>query len=125
MRARLILVVGATSSLVLVAFLVPLALLLRSTAANRVLAAATVQAQALAPVVATNDEATLRAAVARANQPGTTVTTVFLPDGRVIGADVARSDAVVRGTAGESTTTAVPMRIFWVLCAMAAPIRSA
>jgi signal transduction histidine kinase len=108
MRARLILVVGATSSLVLVAFLVPLALLLRSTAANRVLSAATVQAQALAPVVATNDEATLRAAVARANQAGTTSTTVFLPDGRVIGPDVSRSDAVMQGAAGQSTTALVP-----------------
>jgi signal transduction histidine kinase len=108
MRARLILVVGATSSLVLVAFLVPLALLLRSTAANRVLAAATVQAQALAPVVATNDEPTLRAAVGRANAAGSTVTTIFLPDGRVIGPDAARSAAVVRGSAGESTTVQVP-----------------
>ena len=108
MRARLILVVGATSSLVLVAFLVPLALLLRSTAANRALAAATVQAQALTAVLATNDEATLRAAVTRANQSGTTVTTVFMPGGQVIGPDAPRSDAVVRGAAGESGTAAVP-----------------
>ena len=65
------LLVGATSSLVLVAFLVPLAVLVRSAAADRALSAAVVEVQALAPTVATTaDEATLDQAVDAANAAG-------------------------------------------------------
>jgi hypothetical protein len=67
MRARLIGLVGATSSLILVAFLVPLALLVRSVAADRALSAAVVEVQAFAPTVATGDEAGVERAVAQAN----------------------------------------------------------
>ena len=49
MRFRVILLVVATSSLVLVSFLVPLALVLRSFAANEAVSKATTQAQSLAP----------------------------------------------------------------------------
>jgi signal transduction histidine kinase len=105
MRARLVLVVGATSSLILVAFLVPLAVLVRSSAANRAMAAATVHAQSLAAAVATS--AGLDAAVQRANASGAYRTSVFLPDGRVVGPDGTRTSAVEQAATGTSTTAAV------------------
>ena len=107
MRARLVLVVGATSSLVLVAFLVPLAVLVRSAAANRTMAAATVQAQSLAPAVATTADAALAEAVQQANGSSTFQTSVFLPDGRVVGPAAVRSPAVEQAATGSSTTAVV------------------
>ena len=53
MRLRISLLVVATSSLVLVSFLVPLALVLRTLAADRAISAATAQAQSIAPLVTT------------------------------------------------------------------------
>jgi signal transduction histidine kinase len=106
-RSRIVGVVGATASLVLVAFLVPLAVLVRSTATNRAISAATVLAQSLAPAVAGPDDA-LAAALARTNAASPYQTTVFLPDGRTIGASGARSAAVEQGMAGTSTTAAAP-----------------
>ena len=77
MRRRLVLLVLATTSLVVVAFLVPLALLVRSSAADRAVSAAAVDIQALAPLVAAGDVAALDAAVKAAPRR----ITVFLPDG--------------------------------------------
>jgi signal transduction histidine kinase len=107
MRLRLILLVGATCSLVLVAFLVPLAVLIRSTTANRVTSEATVTAQSLAPAVATVDEGTLTAAVSSTNSRTGYQTTVFLPDGRTIGQAAPRSAAVLSAAGGQSTTAKV------------------
>ena len=53
MRLRVILLVVATSSLVLVSFLVPLALVLRTLAADRAVSTATAQAQYMAALVTT------------------------------------------------------------------------
>jgi signal transduction histidine kinase len=102
-RRRLIVLVGATSSLVLVAFIVPLALLVRAAAADRAVSAATVEVQALAPAVATVDAPDLDLAVAHMNATGRHPITVFLPDGAVIGRPVPRTHAVTEGLAGRST----------------------
>ena len=67
MRLRIILLVVAASSLVLVSFLVPLALVLRTLAADRAVSSATVQAQWMAPLVATLRAGSLRVAVAQVN----------------------------------------------------------
>jgi signal transduction histidine kinase len=107
MRLRLTLLVGATCSLVLVAFLVPLAVLLRSATADRVTSEATVTAQSLAPTVATVDDATLGAAVSGANSRTGFQTTAFLPGGRTIGPAAPRSAAVRLAAAGQSTTAEV------------------
>jgi signal transduction histidine kinase len=104
MRARLILVVGATSSLILVAFLVPLAVLVHSAASDRAVNAAVVEAQALSPVVAVADAPTLAAAVEHANATGTHQLTVFLPDGQVVGAAAPRTAAVDTAAGGRSVT---------------------
>jgi signal transduction histidine kinase len=94
MRLRLVALVAATTSLVLVAFLVPLALLVRTTAADRAVSAALVEMQTLAPLVSTVDADTLALTVARSNAANRHQVTVFLPDGQVIGAPAARSTAV-------------------------------
>ncbi len=107
MRARIVALVGATSSLVLVAFLIPLALLVRASAADRALGAAVVQAQALAPVVATDSGTRLPQAIAAANEGSPHPFTVFLPDGRTVGAAAPESAAVAAGRAGHSLTADV------------------
>jgi hypothetical protein len=61
-----LLLVAATTSLVLVAFLVPLALLVRTVASERAVLAATADAQALTALVAVADPASL----ARGRRPG-------------------------------------------------------
>ncbi len=108
MRARLILLVGATTSLVLVAFLIPLALLVRSAAADRAVTSAIVEVQALAPAVATADPASLDQVVAATNATASHPMTVFLPDGRVLGAPAGVSAAVNQASAGQSLTADVP-----------------
>jgi signal transduction histidine kinase len=107
MRSRLILLVGATSSLVVIAFLVPLAVLVRSTAADRARSAAIVQAQTLAPTVATADAPALNAALTQTNATGEHQFTVFLPDGTVVGPPTARSAAVLAAATGRSVVTNV------------------
>ena len=104
MRYRLILLVAATTSLVLVAFLIPLAVLVRSAAADRAVNAAVVQAQTLAPVVNSTDQQALAALLDQANADGGTQFTVYLPDGTRLGAPVPRSAAVIQAATGTSLT---------------------
>jgi signal transduction histidine kinase len=106
MRLRIILLVVATSSLVLVSFLVPLALVLRTLAADRATSAATVQAQSLAPLVTTLSTASLRLAVDQVNAASSTPVTIFLPRGTELGRPVARSAAVRLAQKGRSFTAA-------------------
>ena len=103
------LLVGATSSLVLVAFLIPLAVLVRSAAADRALSSVVVEVQAFAPTVATTEDvATLRQAVAAANTDNPHPLTIYLPDSTVVGPAVPPSAAVAQAARGQSFTTAVP-----------------
>jgi signal transduction histidine kinase len=109
MRVRLILLVAATTSLVLVAFLVPLALLVRTTAADRAVSGALLEMQALAPLVSTVDAPTLELTVDRANAANPHQVTVFLPDGQVVGAAASRSTAVtLAARTSRSLTAQVP-----------------
>ena len=94
MRWRLALLVAAAMALVLVAFLVPLALLLRSVAEDRAVSAARAQAQSLGALVATADPEPLRLSVEQANVDSSHPVTVFLPDGSVVGAPAPRTPAV-------------------------------
>ncbi len=89
MRLRIILLAVAISSMILVSFLLPLALLLRTFQEDRAVSAATAQAQLLAPLVATLDRHDLVGAVklVNAEQPSQRVT-VFMPDGTQLGAPV-------------------------------------
>jgi hypothetical protein len=83
MRLRIIFLVVATSSLILVSFLLPLAIVLRTQAADRAISTATIQAQGMTPLVATLRRSSLRLAVDQMNaEAGSTPITVFLPGGR-------------------------------------------
>jgi len=109
MRRRIIFLVIATSSLVLVSFLLPLAIVLRTDAADRAVSAATIQAQGMTPLVATLRTSSLRLAVDQMNaEHGSTPITVFLPGGRELGVTAPRSAAVRLAAQGRSFTTAKP-----------------
>jgi signal transduction histidine kinase len=108
MRLRIVLLVLAISSLILVSFLIPLALLLQTFAANRATSAATAQAQWMAPLVATLSPADLRVTLGRVNaQDSAEPTTVFLPGGQVLGARAVRTQAVRQALRGSSFTRRV------------------
>jgi signal transduction histidine kinase len=103
-RRRVLLLVGATASLVLVAFLVPLALLVRTVAAERAVLAATTDAQALTAVVAVADPAALAVAVAQVDATSSARVTVFAADGSVLGAPATRSPLVELAARGSSAS---------------------
>ncbi|HWO65711.1 MAG TPA: HAMP domain-containing sensor histidine kinase [Umezawaea sp.] len=104
MRRRVLLLVGATTSLVLVAFLLPLALLIRDVAADRAVQAATVRAQSLSALVATTDAAALSLSVRQVD----TDATVFLADGTRLGATADRTSLVELAFRGTSASGDVP-----------------
>jgi signal transduction histidine kinase len=106
-RRRVLLLVTATASLVLVAFLVPLALLVRTVAAERAVLAATADAQALTALVAVADPAALAVAVAQVDATSPAQVTVFAADGTVLGAPAARSPLVELATRGTSASGTV------------------
>ena len=109
MRLRLVLLVVATSSLVLVAFLIPLAVLLRTVAADRAVSTATVEAQSLAPLVTTLPERDLATVAGEFNAENSALpVTIYLPDGGVLGLQAPRSAAVDLASHGRSLTAESP-----------------
>ncbi|MGH9177803.1 MAG: HAMP domain-containing protein, partial [Acidimicrobiales bacterium] len=87
MRRRLAGLVAAVSAMVALAFLVPLALLVRDLARDRALTAAELEAQSLAPVLAlTTDPGAVRPAVQATEAGEEGRLTVFLADGGTVGA---------------------------------------
>jgi len=93
------------STVVLIAFLVPLGLLARSLAEDRALDAARADAQRVAAFAA--DDATavrLSAEVLAVNADGARRTTVILPDGEVIGPEVGRPPSVELAELGRAVT---------------------
>ncbi|MEU8248502.1 HAMP domain-containing sensor histidine kinase [Nonomuraea sp. NPDC048916] len=97
MRRWLALLVAATTSLVLIALLVPMAVLIRSVAENGAMNRATAAAESVSVAIGTPD---LALAVGQVPRP----VTVFLPDGRTLGAGAPRSDAVRLAATGRSVT---------------------
>jgi signal transduction histidine kinase len=113
MRLRVIMLVVATSSLVLVSFLVPLAFVLRTLAAEHAISTATAQAQSLYPVVTALTNGPLTASgfgqtVDQVNAQTGTPITVFLPSGTELGPPAARSAAVQLAAKGRSFTAQAP-----------------
>lgn len=107
MRRAFALLVAATTSLVLVAFLVPLGLLIRWGTEERAVSAASSQASALSPVVATAERGADTVALALAGVTSETrhPFTVFYPDGTSVGSGGEPSSAVqLAATRGESLT---------------------
>ena len=108
MRRRLALLAVATTSLVLVAFLVPLAVLVSTLAAERATAAATTWAQSVATAAALGDQDTLDATVRQANGSGGTPITVFLAGHEFLGVPAPRGPGVELAARGRSVTVETP-----------------
>ncbi|MEH1053734.1 HAMP domain-containing sensor histidine kinase [Micromonospora sp. CPCC 206171] len=104
MRRRLALLVASVSVLTLIAFLVPLALLVRTVAEDRATVRATADAQSLVPVVGTAELDTVRITVEQLVAESGRPVTVFLPDGTVLGAPAPRTPAVALAARGQSLT---------------------
>ncbi len=101
---RLLVLYGATlTSAVLVALLLPLGVLAQSLAHDRALEAARQEAQGLAVVANTAGAGQLRDAVDAINT-GPRQTTVFLPDGRVIGPNPERTPSIDLAAQGRAFT---------------------
>lgn len=107
MRARLTLLVTATTTLILLAFSIPTAILLRNTAADQAVASASQEAQSLTTPVATGDKTQVEGYLQGANVAVDHPITVFWPDGTVIGTDAPRSAAVELAATGRSLTAEV------------------
>ena len=108
MRRRLALLAAATTTLVLVAFLVPLALLVRTVAADRAVNGAVQGAQSLTSIVATEERADIARTLDQVNASSAQPYSVFLGDGSVLGARAARGDAVRLAATGRSMSVTVP-----------------
>lgn len=108
MRRRLALTTAAVAIMIVAAFLVPLALLVRSIAEDRALAAADRGAATLAPVLAAvGDPASLAQVVNATNASGIGEVTVFLSNGAVLGAPGSPDANVELARAGRSFSTPV------------------
>jgi signal transduction histidine kinase len=106
MRRLLVLYGLAMTSIVLVAFLIPLGLLARSLAQDRALAAGRQDAQSVAVFAggAARDDARLAAAVLAVNGSHRR-TTVFLPDGSRVGASAQVSPSTRLAAIGQAFTS--------------------
>ncbi|THV42900.1 HAMP domain-containing sensor histidine kinase [Glycomyces buryatensis] len=104
MRARLTLLVGATATLILLAFAIPMAILLKNSAAQEAIASAEQEGQLLTPIVSTGDVGRVENVVQTYNASGAYPVTVFWPDGTVTGEQVPRSNAVELAARGQSFT---------------------
>jgi signal transduction histidine kinase len=108
MRLRIILLVVAASSLVLVSFLIPLALVLRTMAADRAVDSATAHARSLAPLVARLPAGRLRSGIAMENaQDKASPVAVFLR-GAIVAGPAPQSSVLPLARRGRSFTAAVP-----------------
>ena len=108
MRRRVLLLVAATTTLVLVAFLVPLALLVKNVAADRAVQRATVEAQQLTSLVATTDRPTLDADRAARSTTGRTTTSRCSSTAACSARVPTRSPLVTLAEGGTSTSGEVP-----------------
>ncbi len=104
MRTRLLALVAATTLLVLVAFLVPLAVLLRTVAEDRAVQGASGEAQALSALVATADRDDLALAVQQVDATSAAAVSVYLPDGTVLGTPAPRTPLVELAAQGRSAS---------------------
>jgi signal transduction histidine kinase len=110
MRRRISFLVAATTSAVIIAFLIPLGMLVRTLAEDRAIAGARQEAQGVATLVAgVSDEEQLRTFVTLVDERSPRATSVLMPDGKMIGTlppETATSNAQVisRARAGNAFT---------------------
>src|SRR5437867_731610 len=97
---------AATTSMVVIAFVVPLALAVRTIAANEALHDADVQARSLAAAIATvTDGAVLSDLIRSANATSVGPLSVFMPGGQVLGAPATVDGDVTAARTGRAFTT--------------------
>ncbi len=100
---------GATTSMVVIAFVIPLGLAVQTIAANEALNDAEVEARSLAPAIATvRDAQTLAALVQSASATSSGSLSVFLPDGQVLGSAASADANVTLARTGRAFTTFTP-----------------
>ncbi|GIF00528.1 HAMP domain-containing sensor histidine kinase [Paractinoplanes rishiriensis] len=104
MRSRLALLVLATTGLMMIAFLVPLALLVRQVAEDRATVRATADVQGIVTVVGTASLDAVRLTVERLAAESRRPVTVYLADSSVLGTDVPPTPAVELARRGASLT---------------------
>jgi len=107
MRRKIGLLVAATTSAVIIAFLIPLAMLVRTLAEDRAIAGASQEAQGVATLVAgVKDESQLVNLVNLVDQESTRATSALMPDGTLIGtpppAAALNAGVISRARAGEA-----------------------
>jgi signal transduction histidine kinase len=110
MRARLVVLSAAVSTMVALAFLVPLAVLVRDVARDRALTAGERDAAAVAPVLALSSrQSVVEPALERTGAGADGRLTVHLPGGRTLGAPRDGGDDVARAmVTGRSFSRQVP-----------------
>jgi signal transduction histidine kinase len=106
MRRQLSTLVAAVAAAVVIAFVLPLALLVQTLAEDRAMSAATQEAHGVAVIAAVEHSPTaLRPVIALVNQRSTRRTTVFFADGSIEGAPAPRTTAVETAFHGSSFVT--------------------
>jgi signal transduction histidine kinase len=105
MRRRLVALAATTTIMVALAFLIPLAVLVRTLARDRALSAAELEAQSLAPVLALTQDTTALEAAVRATTPGAKGRlTIILPDGTKVGGPSGTAGGAEAGNGAASDT---------------------
>ncbi len=104
MRRQIVWLVAATTSVVVLAFVIPLALLIQNFAVGRAMAGAEAEAQGAELLVASlHDDPRLPSFITKLDSKTPPATSVVTPDGQVYGSPIALNDPdVVRGRAGGS-----------------------
>ncbi|MBO2454565.1 HAMP domain-containing histidine kinase [Actinomadura barringtoniae] len=108
MRRRLMLLVGATTLLVLAAFFIPLAAMVATIAADDEVTRAAVEAETLVPVLVREEPEVLALSLESLSHGEPYRFSVFMPDGRTLGAPADRLPAVQLAQRGYSLTADVP-----------------
>ena len=100
---------AATTSMVVVAFVIPLGLAVQTIAANEALSDAEIQARSLAPAIATvHDPSVLAELVRSAAATSAGRLSVFMPDGQVVGETAAADANVALARTGRAFTSVGP-----------------
>jgi signal transduction histidine kinase len=109
MRRRLAATAAAVTATVVLAFSVPLALVVRVVARDRAVHAAELESRSLAAVLAaTRDPAVLAPIIGHANASSPRPATVFLPDGTSVGHHHPAGSELARAQQGRAFTAKVP-----------------
>ncbi len=110
MRTRLALTAAAVTTMIVVAFCIPLGRLIQTVAVNRELDAAKLESRSLAGAISAvpGQTATIRQLVEQANAGSSRPITVYLPDGIVLGPPVPVDAEVELARKGRSFTASGP-----------------